>query len=58
MQHDGLNDTINTAKINEKLKNNPEYQLMEEAKSSCDLEKKPLNFSLGSLSANLDFHIA
>jgi len=33
-------------------------QLIEEAKSSCDLEKEPLNFSLGSLFTNLDFHIA
>ena len=57
-QHDGLDDAINTAKIIEKLKNHPEYQLMEEAKSSCDLEKEPLNFSLGSLFANLDLHIA
>lgn len=58
MQHDGLNDAINTAKIIEKLENNPEYQLMEEAKSSCDSEKEPLNFSLESLFTNLDFHIA
>lgn len=57
-QHDGLDDAINTAKLIEKLENHPEYQLMEEAKSSCDLEKEPLNFSLGSLFANLDLHIA
>jgi len=56
--HDGLDDAVNTARLIEKLELDPEYQLMEEAKASIQLEEEPLNFSLGSLFANLNLQIA
>lgn len=54
--HDGLDDAVNTAKIIEKLEQNPEYQLIYTERQE-EFSSEPLQTSLGELFADLNIKL-
>lgn len=51
--HDGLDDSINTAHLIEKLENNPDYQLVEGLAFAREEKKETLQYTLGEKFGNV-----